>query len=710
MLQASQQGSDEGRPPPGRRADWLGISACVAVCCFLLALALFKLGSVDTGYHVGYGRSFLESGEIVELDPFLYPQSARPFVNANWGSQVIMALAERAGGAAGLIGLRIVLISVIFTCIALALRHQARTPGRQSTIRNPQSDALPFGSRLNNQSAIRNPQSSIVNRQSSIALWLAWALLLAGVAAYERFSIRPELFSYAAMSILLVLLTGGLRSWRGLVAVGVLQVAWVNLHSYFLVGILLTASFLVGETLRWIWHRHKNPVPSGLADRTRLLAMALLIQTGACLVNPQHYRGAVFPLQTLGYLHQEEVMGGGPGRSGASAWSLISEFKSPFSFADEPINARTFHAYCVLLIVAGIGLAAMLAHGKLGEAVAVLALFAMSTQMRRNIAQFAFVAAPLSMAAMAQVSWRLSLRGSVPRILRSILLIATIALSARWTYGIVEGRFYYVERRINRDFGVGYNGRIFSREAVQWLAAQSDLQPNLYVNYFASSNTIPWLPDRFKLFVDTNTFAYDDSTLETAYGLGLGEIDAAQFFDEHNINVVLLRCGSSTQRLIRKLVEDYTEWALVYLDRHTVIFARRIPKHVPVILANDLAEDDLDAEAWIANIAGPAHYRAMELATAADVPMALGWDRSALSLAEAALRIAPDYSDAWHYLGVCYGNLGNEAARANRFREARRHWDRAADCFGRVLSLAPDHQDATRFLEKTQTLLNMLPE
>ena len=49
---------------------------------------VLKVASLDVGYHVAYGRHFLDTGHIVELDPFLTPETARPFVNANWGSQV----------------------------------------------------------------------------------------------------------------------------------------------------------------------------------------------------------------------------------------------------------------------------------------------------------------------------------------------------------------------------------------------------------------------------------------------------------------------------------------------------------------------------------------------------------------------------------------------------------------------------------------------
>ncbi len=689
MCRTPQDNAPSSRPRPCRQTDWLGVATCAVVGCLILALCWFKVGNLDTGYHVAYGRHFLTTGEIVQRDPFLYPETAVSFVNANWGSQVIMAAAESAAGAGGLIALRIGLIAIIFTGIAMALRHLlGATSAHPLTL---------------------NRQSSIVNPQSSTCPWIAWAWLLAGIAAYERFSMRPELFSYAAMSVMLVLLVRGLRSWRGVVVIAGLQLVWVNLHSYFLVGILLTVAWLVGEITVGLPRRRGRPDHDRVKRRIGLLAAVLAVQCVACLANPWHWRGAVFPLTTLEFLHGAEVMGGAAGGPSGSAWSEISEFQSPFSFYGEPINARTIHAYSVLLAVALTGLIAMLRQRQVASILVVGVFFAMSIQMRRNVAQFALVASPLSVAALAVFLRQFAPDRSFGRWVRTAALVVTIALSGWWIAGIANGRFYYVERRISREFGTGYSDRTHPRAAVTWLADRTDLQPRLFVDYFSSSNTLLWLPAKYRLFVDTNTFAYSDETLNTAFKLGLGKVDHNRFFSEHEVNVVLLHCGPDTQVLVGRLVADSGEWAMVYFDRHTVVFVRRIPAHVPVILANEPTEQDLDAAAWIASTTGPARGKALGLMTAANVPTSLKWFRPASVLLAEAVRLAPDYYEAWHNLGVCHGNLGNAAARSGRYEAAQRHWNEALACFQNVLALSPDHGEAASYLADTQKRLRLLP-
>ncbi|MHC4985853.1 MAG: hypothetical protein ACYTFO_06830, partial [Planctomycetota bacterium] len=84
----------------------------------ILALAYRPITSLDLGYHLAYGETFLQTGQIVQDDRFispaltstdtekweLLPQSGFDeegryhFLNANWLSQVILALLWRLGG------------------------------------------------------------------------------------------------------------------------------------------------------------------------------------------------------------------------------------------------------------------------------------------------------------------------------------------------------------------------------------------------------------------------------------------------------------------------------------------------------------------------------------------------------------------------------------------------------------------------------------
>jgi hypothetical protein len=151
--------------------DRLGLASAVTAGALVLSLWWFKLSSIDTGYHLAYGEEFLKTGQIVTLDPFLDPSIAKPFINANWGSQVIMATVERAAGATGLIALRWLLLAVIFLSIALIVRQASRE-----------------------------------------WFWPAWAWML--VAAIMKILVAAGCSGYAT-AVMLVVLIRGLNSGRG---------------------------------------------------------------------------------------------------------------------------------------------------------------------------------------------------------------------------------------------------------------------------------------------------------------------------------------------------------------------------------------------------------------------------------------------------------------------------------------------------------------
>lgn len=669
--------------------DRPGILAAIAAGLFVLALSWFKLASVDIGYHVAYGGEFLDLGTIVDRDPFLLPSVAVPFVNANWGSQVVMAVAYRWAGAGGLIALRVLLIAVIFGLMGWIVR---RTTGR----------------------------------------WLpvAWAWLIAGLAAYERFTMRPELFSYALLLGMLGILHRRELTRRGIVALVVLQLLWVNFHSYFLIGLMLTGACAGVSLVQAALSGSASSERAGVRNQSRLLVAALLMQMAVCFVNPWFHQGALFPLTALRQLDDRGILASGPQQAvGDNPWAAISEFHSPWSHVGLRAASRTLSGYVVMLVLTAAAAVAAILRRRWAELLFLAILVAMSLQMRRNIAQFALAGAPIAVCLIAAGNG--AVRATAARRVASIVgSLSVIALAGLWCYGIVTGRFYFTERRLNREFGAGWSDRSFVNDAAAWLARQADrtgvFSPGdgLFVNCNASSNVLPLLGKRFRLLVDTNTFAYDEGTLGLAQRLGQGTPKSAEDLEKLGIRVALIQCGADADGLVRQLSADSMEWALVYFDQQAVIFVRRTSRHVPLIAANRLDPARLDPRAWIAAATGSQLSRALHLALAAQVPLALGqsrsllpaqatpvpgWSDRAIPLLQASVELAPDYDEAWVNLGQCFGE------RANRARwEGRTADDAAADlreairCFEKALSIHPKSIEAATNRQKAWQSLESL--
>lgn len=171
------------------------IRVALGVCLCLLISG--TLADADLWGHLRFGLDLLASGRLPVLDSYSFT-SDRPWINHEWLAELLMALAYRSAGAAGLNGLKLVCIATIAAVIvALANKHGA-TPAARDTL-----------------------------------------VGLTVLATYTRTNvIRPQMFSVALFCIILYLLGEIDRGrervvWMLPVCFGI----WVNLHGGWILGL-----------------------------------------------------------------------------------------------------------------------------------------------------------------------------------------------------------------------------------------------------------------------------------------------------------------------------------------------------------------------------------------------------------------------------------------------------------------------------------------
>jgi hypothetical protein len=644
----------------------LAAAAVLASGLLLLALSWFELGSVDLGYHIVYGRRFLDTGRIVDRDPYIYAARDHFFVNANWAWQVLVAWLERWSGLAGLILLRGVSILAALGAIVWLARRRG-------------------------------------------VAWAAVApmLVLIGLGSYERYDLRPELASYAlCMLQLCVTILPPRRAVVACVTTFVLQVIWVNSHSYFIVAPLATAGLIAGDGLV-VWRERGGPNRADASRRMRVRAAMLVAQIAACFVNPWGAAGAFFPLRTLHLLREQGVLPGAEAGEGVGPWADISEFKPPFSFIGEPGGARTIHAYLVVLAVAGLGFLAAVRTRRWGEALVIALLAAMSFSMRRNIALFALAATPLAVAAICHWSAVSPRRAGARRLAAVLGCVLSLAAAGWWIPRICTGRFYFDDNSV-RLFGRGYSVLVFPRDACAFLRSQTSLQPRLFADFFSSSNVLPYLPAGWQVFIDTNTFAYPPEPMRVMGGVSVGSTPHDEFFNVQDVNVVLLHAGAHTKNLLLSMAQD-EEWALVHLDFAFAVFARRIPAHAAVIASHHPSPQDLNVEEWVAQARRMGLPTGYALGLLAGLPLSLNWNEPAARLLRRAVEMEPGFAQSWQNLGTALGQLAIEAGRRDGpTEEVRRLLMQAKACFERTLALEPGNVVARRNLNLTMQGLDSM--
>jgi hypothetical protein len=176
----------------------------LAIALPVLASLLASLSSIDLAYHLRAGDEILATGSIPRADAWTFTGEGLPWLDQQWGSQVILATVFRLAGWTGLALLRAALVGVIFGCLVLIARRQAWS-------------------------------------------WRNAALLTlaAFVVAATALALRPQLLGMALFALVLLIVADRDRHPTRLWAIPILVVLWANVHgSFFLAPLILGLAWL----------------------------------------------------------------------------------------------------------------------------------------------------------------------------------------------------------------------------------------------------------------------------------------------------------------------------------------------------------------------------------------------------------------------------------------------------------------------------------
>ncbi len=121
--------------------------------------------------------------------------------------------------------------------------------------------------------------------------------LFAGVtiiASSQRFALRPETLSYLLFALMLLIVARArCANTRWVVALPIIQLFWVNVHSYFPLGLGIVALWALDELARQ---------EKGNRSRWRTALITLATTSAACLANPYGLRFLLIPVDQLAYM------------------------------------------------------------------------------------------------------------------------------------------------------------------------------------------------------------------------------------------------------------------------------------------------------------------------------------------------------------------------------------------------------------------------
>lgn len=494
-----------------------------ALLTFLLAfIGLFFaekicLVTADLGRHIKNGEIFLKQGFPVSTNFYSYTEPDFPVVNHHWGAGLIFFFLWRNFGFEGLSAFHVIIYLATFLFF------------------------FKMAERLSNFN-------------------YAFFFSILSIPLFtSRTEIRPEGFSLLFIGLyyyLLYLFREDKISFKGMFILLPLQLLWVNLHLFFIMGPFLIGVFWLESLI--------NGKYKGLIRQYSILGIVTLL---ACFVNPTGLNGFLEPFMILreyGYMLAENQ-------------SVI------FMQRRFPDNPLYYHFEAVFLLTIASYILIFLKRRKefIPQFLMMLFFIAVSWRMIRGIPIFGFFFIPIASANFFEILKDCPNK-SKNRIQNPAIIIPLITILL----------FFYLAALYQSPFkrlkGFGLSPRVnLSAEFFK----QNNIEGPIFNNYDIGGYLIFHLFPDCKVFVDNRPEAYSAAFFKWIYEPMQEEEEKWVKIDKkYNFNCIYFYRRDITphaQPFLIRRIED-PEWAPVFVDPFTLILLKRNRENEEIIKRYEL--------------------------------------------------------------------------------------------------------------------------
>ena len=196
-----------------KKTDILKLSLFFFFWVFLLSFCIHKVYNYDIWWHLKTGEYIVQNLTVPEKDIYTYSVSNHDWIDLHWLFQVFVYVVHLFSGYNGLILTVAAVIALLFSILFRLI-----PPG--------------------------------------VSKIVTFAVLLPSVFIIERrFFIRPEIFTYVYMALMLLVLSKKeqISFKRVIFTLFLIQLFWVNMQGLFVLGLLITGCFLVEKIIRLLF-------------------------------------------------------------------------------------------------------------------------------------------------------------------------------------------------------------------------------------------------------------------------------------------------------------------------------------------------------------------------------------------------------------------------------------------------------------------------
>jgi hypothetical protein len=475
--------------------------SAILLILILFAIALQPTIDPDLWWHLRTGELILQDG-IPREDPFSFTVPDHRWITQEWLSEVVM---WRIHLAAGLRGLMLAFALVIAATFWAVYRCTAGRPFLAGIV-----------------------------------------VLLAASASAIVWGSRPQIFNLLLLAAFVYVIEG----WKAqklrrsaLWFLPFLTVLWANLHSGYMVGVVLLATYTVGEVLqRWARPDDHRALPGTAIGQLGIVTVTCLL---AGLVNPNGIALWFYPFETL--------------RSPAMR-AYIQEWHSP------DFHQAGFWPFAAMMALGVLGWLFSQQRPTMTELLLFFGTAAAGLMSARNIPLFAVISAPivarhfLSSCSSLRIYPVLTGSEPAPRLRRTTavinwaLLSVALGMTVLWT----AMRLAENEEAVRRTYPVA---------AVDFLERERLSELHGYNSYNWGGYLI-WR--KIPVFVDGRADVYGDEFLTYYRQAFTGGTRWSEPLDDFDVAWVLTESGS----VLSSLLTASGRWNEVYRDELATVYQR----------------------------------------------------------------------------------------------------------------------------------------
>lgn len=236
---------------------WLAVLASVAMV-YAASPAMDGSGDPDYYWHLLYANWILEHGSVPTKDFISWPFAGQTYLLTQWLGQVLIGLADRAGGSEGR---ALLTLAAVLATVSLAWATATQRCSESKT---------------------------------------SFLIAMAGTSTFWSTYARPQMFSFAAMTAVIWLVESGRTrgwNWKRVLGLAVVMALWVNLHGSYVVGLVYIALQGMADATEQLFSLKKaRELKATMLKWTGIFTAAM----AATLINPNSWQAWAYVVEIAG--------------------------------------------------------------------------------------------------------------------------------------------------------------------------------------------------------------------------------------------------------------------------------------------------------------------------------------------------------------------------------------------------------------------------